>query len=88
MIDPQIAASLVPSLAAVAVGYWMKSHLKKVDQITTLMNKVDSIAEKLVEIKTSMDKFDRMRDEFILLKAETKTQWARIDDVSKQMRDV
>lgn len=88
MIDPQISASLVPSLTALAVGYWMKSHLKKVDQITTLMNKVDGIAEKLTEIKSGMDKFDTMRDEFILLKAETKTQWARIDDVAKRMRDV
>lgn len=79
---------LLPVAAIAASTYWIKSSLRKIDQINILMSDVKSLGEKLGEIKESLNRHEEIRDRFILLEAETKTQWRKIDEVKEVLKDL
>lgn len=88
----QFYAVLIPIIAApvsvLVVGYWIKTQMRKVDQISTILIDLQYIKEKQVEIKIELNKFNQVRDEQILLKSEVKTQWRRLDEIKERLLEV
>jgi len=91
MDDNQVLLSvLIPSVIApvsvAVVGYWVKSQLKKVEQISTILIELQYVREKQTEIKIEMERFKELREDFILLRSEVKTQWARLDELKERVK--
>lgn len=96
MTNDQLVNLLGPFLsssAGIAVFlYLAKEKLTKYDRAADASlkteSKVETMNEKLIEIKVELEKLEKMREEFILLKAETKAQWRHIDELKKDFREL
>lgn len=89
----EIIKYILPVLSGpvgVAIGvWWIKRKIEHVEQIPVLINKLDHLTEKIMEMKTEtkleLTKLNTTRDEFILLKQEVKAQWRHIDEIKSQL---
>lgn len=77
---------LSPALVAV-VMFWMKSQIKKVDQISQLLVEVHSLKDKMSSVLADLEKVQKQREDFIILKSEVKTQWVRLDELKERVKE-
>lgn len=81
-----LAPILSGPAAVVVVGYWVKSQLKKVDQISGLLVQMQHIRDTQIEIKADMKRLNENWENFLVLRSEVKSQWKQIDDIREKVK--
>lgn len=83
-IAKYVLPNLISPMAVGAVGWWIKGQLAKVEQIGNILLEIKHIKIKQDEIKKEIKDMNEYKEQLILMKAEMKTQWSKIDFIMKQ----
>ena len=78
-----LLSPLLSPLTIAFFGWWLKSQLKKIDEISNVLMEIGYIKEKLLELKINQEKMESTREDFIVAKSEMKSQWKKIDDLTR-----
>ena len=86
--DPNVImmALLSSPVGLMLVVWWLKGQLKKLEKINIILLEISYIKEKLLEFKVNQERQEKTREEMIVAKSEMKTQWLRIDEISRLIR--
>lgn len=82
LIKVLVQAIPAPALVVIA-GIWMREKLTKIDKLTDVISKLDSINEKLVRLESNVERLENKREvereEFIHVKSKVDAAWRAID---------
>jgi predicted transcriptional regulator len=71
-----------------AIGFWIKSSLRKIDQVTTLIVKVENLNTTVTELRGEIKAISQIQKEVAVLQSNMATHWKKFDELANRIRDI
>ncbi len=87
-----ILSSALFAIGAAILTYYLKTQKTDSDNLSAIMARFDALekhfSEFRGEVKTEIREMRDIRENMVLLRNETKTQWKKIDENADRIRDL
>lgn len=74
-------------LAVLFLVWWLRKNMAILEKIPDLIHEVKHLSNTLVRLEHEIQKINQLNEKVILSEHQIKTQWRRIDDVERRLRE-